>query len=89
MTASTPVPVFGSVEPAIAALGHAATYAALARSAGGARAEPRRHRPAMRREAVVDRVLAADPSGRWLTPDEIGELLAAYHIPHLGRNHRP
>jgi acetyl coenzyme A synthetase (ADP forming)-like protein len=78
----TRVPVFGSVEPAIAALGHAATYA-------GWRARPADSEP-VRDDidltvagALVDRVLDADPSGRWLTQDEVSVLLATYHVRHL------
>ena len=77
-----PVPVFGSVEPAIAALGHAVTYAAW-------RARPPDHDPSRddidlpSALAVVDRVLSSDPSGRWLGPEEISELLASHRIPHL------
>ncbi|HEX2382953.1 MAG TPA: GNAT family N-acetyltransferase [Acidimicrobiales bacterium] len=78
----TLVPVFGSVEPAIAALGHSVSYASW---------HARPEEPEASREdidldaarALVDRVLAADPSGRWLTPDEISELLSTHHIPHL------
>jgi acetyl coenzyme A synthetase (ADP forming)-like protein len=76
------VPVFGSVEPAIAALGHAATYA-------GWRARPAEREPARDdidvtvAKDLVNRVLDADPSGRWLTTDEVSVLLASHHIRHL------
>ena len=77
-----PVPVFGSVEPAIAALGHAVTYASW-------RARPPDRDPSRddidvpSARAVVDRVLSSDPSGRWLGPEEISELLASHRIPYL------
>ena len=78
----TLVPVFGSVEPAIAALGHAATYATW-------RARPPETEPVRddvdlgAARAVVDRVLASEPAGRWLTPDESNAVLGSHRIPHL------
>jgi acyl-CoA synthetase (NDP forming) len=76
------VPVFGSVEPAIAALGHAATYAAW--RARPAEPEPSRDDIDLgAAQALVAGVLADDPAGRWLTPDEIAALLGSHRIPHL------
>jgi acetyl coenzyme A synthetase (ADP forming)-like protein len=76
------VPVFGSVEPAIAALGHAVTYAAWC--ARPAEPEPSRGDVDLdAARALVDGVLADDPAGRWLTPGEIGALLGSHRIPHL------
>jgi acetyl coenzyme A synthetase (ADP forming)-like protein len=77
-----PVPVFGSVEPAIAALGHAVNYATW-------RARPPDHDPSRddidlpAARAIVDRVLAGDPLGRWLDPEEISGLLASHRLPYL------
>jgi acyl-CoA synthetase (NDP forming) len=79
---NTPVPVFGSVEPAIAALGHAVTYVSW-------RARPPDHEPSRddidlpAARTIIEHVLAGDPSGRWLTAEEIGGLLASHGIPHL------
>ncbi|HEY2813079.1 MAG TPA: GNAT family N-acetyltransferase [Acidimicrobiales bacterium] len=74
------VPVFGSVEPAVAALGNAAEYAAW--RARPAAPEPDRDdvRPAVARHVVHDALERGAPDG-WLDPVEIEKLLAAYGIP--------
>ncbi|HEX2381770.1 MAG TPA: bifunctional GNAT family N-acetyltransferase/acetate--CoA ligase family protein [Acidimicrobiales bacterium] len=77
-----PVPVFGSVEPAIAALGHAVTYATW-------RARPPDHHPSRgdidlpAAREFVNQVLTTDPPGRWLDPEETSGLLASHRIPYL------
>jgi acyl-CoA synthetase (NDP forming) len=77
------VPVFASVESAVAALGHVVTYARW-------RARPQEDdppRPDIRPDigrTVVDGALAAAPAGRWLDPLEVSELLAAYGVPVIG-----
>ncbi len=76
------VPVFGSVERAIAALGHAVTYAGW-RDRPPDRAPVREDIDRVAARAVVAGVLAGEPDGRWLTPNEIDRLLATHHIPHL------
>jgi acetyl coenzyme A synthetase (ADP forming)-like protein len=76
------VPVFGSVERAIAALGHAASYATWrARPPDRAPVRDDIDRAAARN--IVDHVLSDEPAGRWLTPAEIRYLLESHHIPYL------
>jgi acyl-CoA synthetase (NDP forming) len=77
------VPVFGAVEQAVAALGHAAAY-------GAWRARPEDEEP--ERDdidqstvmATIAKVVAGAPGGRWLSADETATVLEAYGIPVVG-----
>ena len=75
-----PVPVFASVESAVAALGHVVTYARW-------RARPVEDEPARADVAldaarvVAEGALASSPDGRWLEPSEVAALLTAYGLP--------
>ncbi|MEO7556876.1 MAG: acetate--CoA ligase family protein, partial [Acidimicrobiales bacterium] len=73
------VPVLGSVEAAIGALKCAAAHATWRRRPRPQPSEP----PGIERataRALVDRVLGGDPSGRWLSAEEVNSLLDAYGI---------
>jgi acyl-CoA synthetase (NDP forming) len=75
-----PVPVFGSVESAVAALGHVVSYARWRERP----VEDEPTRPDIRLDVartVVDGALAATPAGRWLAPLEVSLLLGAYGVP--------
>jgi len=79
----TGVPVFGAVEQAIAALGHATAY-------GQWRARPEDVEPERsdidhaHATSVVSGVLAEVPDGRWLSARETADVLEAYGIPFVG-----
>jgi acyl-CoA synthetase (NDP forming) len=74
------VPVFGAIEQAVTAMGHAAAY-------GRWRARPPDVEPQRddvdtdAARALVDGILAATPDGRWLTPHEVAAVLRAYGVP--------
>jgi acetyl coenzyme A synthetase (ADP forming)-like protein len=73
------VPLFGSVEPAVAAIGHTVNYGHWRRRP----IEPLQPPPGIDLSAaiaVIDRVLAASTDGRWLDPDEAQSLLDAVGI---------
>lgn len=76
------VPVFGSVETAIAALKSATAYATWRRQPHPEPVAPPGIDQVAAR-AVIDRVLATDPPGRWLDADEVNALLDAYGIQRL------
>ena len=79
----SPVPVFGSVEPAIAALGHAVNYATLASSSAGSPSAAVTTSTCPRPVPLSIGSSLTDPSGRWLDPEEISGLLASHRIPYL------
>ena len=74
------VPVFGAIEPAVLAVGHAAAY-------GHWRirpSEPEAVRGDIDTSAVhdlVDDALMSDPAGRWLSPQEVSVVLGSYGVP--------
>ena len=74
------VPAFAAPEPAVRALGRAAQYAEWRRRDPGTVPDLDDIDPDTA-EDLAQRVLAADPSGRWLTPDEVDRLLTAYGFP--------
>ncbi len=76
------VPAFTSPEPAARALARAAGYAEWRRRPPGTVPDLEGF-DARRAQEVVDAFLAAHPEGGWLTPDEIGELMAAIGVPVL------
>ena len=76
------VPVFASVESAVAALGHVAGYARWRERPP----EDEPSRPDIRLDVVrkvVDGALAAAPAGGWLDPFEVSEVLGAYGVPMI------
>jgi acetyl coenzyme A synthetase (ADP forming)-like protein len=75
------VPAFPAPEPAVRALGRAARYAAWRRRDPGA--VPEVDVDTQAAQSIVDDVLAADPQGRWLAPDEVDGVLGAYGIPRV------
>ena len=77
-----PTPLFGAVEPAVAALGHAVTYAQWrARPQEAPPARPDIDVGAARRifSSPLERALA----GGWLNADEIATIFAAYRVPMI------
>jgi acetyl coenzyme A synthetase (ADP forming)-like protein len=75
------VPAFPAPEPAVRALGRAARYAEWRRRDPGA--VPELDVDLSAAQSIVDDVLAADPQGRWLAPDEVDGLLGTYGIPRV------
>src|SRR5205085_8887760 len=77
------VPVFGSVEPAIAALGHAVEYSAWRNRPAAPEPDRDDVQPATARRVVLD-ALVRRPSDGWLDPGEIADLLARLPNPVRG-----
>ncbi len=75
------VPVFSSVESAVAALGHLVRYAQWRHPSAGRRARATDDVSLARVREVVETRLAASPAGGWLDPHELSEVLAAYGVP--------
>jgi acetyl coenzyme A synthetase (ADP forming)-like protein len=74
------VPVFGAIEQAVLAVGHAAAY-------GRWRARPPEAEPlrddldTSTTRRLVEEVLTVTPAGRWLTQQEVTTVLRAYGVP--------
>lgn len=77
---SDDVPAFAAPEPAVRALGRAADYGEWRRRDPGTVPELDGIDVDAAQE-VIDGVLRADPSGRWLDPDEVDRLLGAFGLP--------
>jgi acetyl coenzyme A synthetase (ADP forming)-like protein len=75
------VPAFAAPEPAVRALGRAAQYAEWRRRDPGT--VPDLDVDVDAAQSIVDGVLAEEPAGRWLGPDEVDRLLGAYRIPRV------
>ena len=74
-------PLFGAVEPAIAALGHVVTYAQW-------RARPREVPPSRDVDLegarrTIASALEREPEGGWLSAEDIASLFVAYRIPMI------
>jgi acetyl coenzyme A synthetase (ADP forming)-like protein len=74
------VPAFAAPEPAVRSLGRAADYAEWRRRDPGTVPDLEGIDVEAAR-TVVHEVLAADPGGRWLTPDEVDRVLLDYGLP--------
>jgi acetyl coenzyme A synthetase (ADP forming)-like protein len=74
------VPAFAVPEPAVIALGRAADYADWRRRDPGAVPDLKGVDVEGSRRLIAD-VLAGDPKGRWLDPEEVDRLLGGYGVP--------
>ncbi|HEX7189863.1 MAG TPA: GNAT family N-acetyltransferase [Actinomycetes bacterium] len=75
-------PVYGRIEPAVAALAAAVRYGRWRRTPRGALYRPGGLQPDAAR-ALVDRAMAGGPDQCWLAASDAHELLASYGVPVL------